>query len=87
MLKIKDNDKFYNEIISKYNLEWDADSDYESGTHYAIYMKHGVVFDVSDCTEDLKEGTIYISGIENSELDILYDLIKADLVEKGEKDE
>ena len=85
MLKIKDNDKFYNEIIGKYNLEWDADCDYESGVNYAIYMKDGVVFDVNNCTEDLKEGTIYINGIDDSDLDILFDLIKADLVEKVEE--
>lgn len=82
MLKIKDNDKFYNEIIGKYNLEWDADSDYESGLNYAIYMKDGVVFDVSNCTEDLSEGTIYINGLDDTNLDLLYDLTKADLVEK-----
>lgn len=81
MLKIKDNNKF-GKIIGKYNLEWDADSDYESGINYAVYIKDGVVFDVNNCTEDLKEGTIYIYGIDDSKLDLLYDLIKADMVEK-----
>ena len=41
MLKIKDNSKF-DEIVNKYDLDYDADSDYESGTHYAIYFKDGV---------------------------------------------
>ena len=82
MLKMKDNKKFIEEVVDKYNLEYDADSDYESGYNYAIYMKQGVVFDVSDCSEDDYEGTIYIEEIDGTELDLLYDLIKADLVEK-----
>ncbi len=82
MLKIKNNSKFP-EIIKKYNLEWDADDDYEMGEHYAIYMKEGVVFDVSHTDyDDITKGEIYIEGIDSSKLDILYDLIKADLVEK-----
>ena len=82
MLKIKDNSKFP-EIIKKYNLEWDADDDYEMGVHYAIYMKAGVVFDVSHTAyDDITDGVIYIEGIDGTQLDILYDLIKADLVEK-----
>ena len=81
MLKIKDNNKFI-EILRKYNFEYDSDSDYESGVNYAIYFKDGVTFDVTRCSEDLKKGTIEIYGIDNSSLNILYDLIKADLVEK-----
>lgn len=84
MLKITDNSKFYKEIIDKYNLEYDADSDYESGYSYAIYMKDGVVFDVSNCSEDFEKGTIYIGGIDSTELDLLYDLIEAGLVKKVE---
>lgn len=90
MLKIKDNSKF-NEIIKKYNFEYEADSDYESGWAYAIYMKDGIVLDVSKCFELDEQGEIVtnkndieIYGIDNSKLDILYDLIKADLVEKIE---
>lgn len=82
MLKIKDNKKFIKEVVDKYNLEYDADCDYESGYNYAIYMKQGVVFDVSNCSEDGEEGTIYIQGIDGTELDLLYDLIKDGLVEK-----
>lgn len=84
MLKIKDNSKFFEEVIEKYNPEYDADSDYESGWSYAIYVKDGVVFDVSNCSEDVEQGTIYIQGLEGTELDILYDLIKDGIVEKVE---
>ena len=83
MLIIKDNSKFQKEVLDKYNLEYDADSDYESGYSYAIYMKDGVVFDVSNCSEDFEQGTIYIKGIDDTELDLLYDLIKADIVGKA----
>lgn len=86
MLKIKDNSKFYEEVIDKYELEYDADSDYESGWSYAIYMKEGVVFDVGNCSEDGEQGTIYIKGLEGTKLDILYDLIKANLIEKVENE-
>ena len=82
MLKIKDNKKFIKEVVCKYNLEYDADSDYESGLNYEIYMKEGVVFDVLSCSEDGEEGTIYINGLDGTELDLLYDLIKDGLVEK-----
>ena len=57
MLKIKDNSKF-DEIVNKYDLDYDADSDYESGTHYAIYFKDGVYFDVSRCHNELKQDDI-----------------------------
>lgn len=84
MLKIKDNKKFIKEVVDKYNLEYDADSDYEAGYSYAIYMKDGVVFDVSDCSEDGEYGTIYIQGLDGEKIDILYELIKDGLVEKIE---
>lgn len=85
MLKIKDNSKF-DEIVNKYDLDYDADSDYESGIHYAIYYKGGVTFDVSRCHNELKQDdVIQIYGTDVEELDILYDLIKADLVEKVEE--
>lgn len=86
MLKIKDNSKF-KEIIRKYNFEYEADS--EEGYSYAIYIKDGIIFDVSKCFEYDEQGDVRINkndieiyGIDNSKLDILYDLIKADLVEK-----
>lgn len=90
MLKIKDNSKL-NDIIENYNFEYEADSDYESGYSYAIYMKDGIVIDVSKCFEFDEQGSIItnnndieIYGIDNSKLDILYDLIKADMIEKVE---
>lgn len=54
---------------------------YECGISYAIYCKDGITIDVSD------EDNIKIYGIDCSDLDILYDLIKADLVEKVGNDE
>ena len=85
MLKIKDNSKF-DEIVNKYELDYDADSDYESGIHYAIYCKGGVTFDVSRCHNELKQDDIIeIYGMDNEKLDILYDLIKADMVVKVEE--
>lgn len=93
MLKIKDNSKL-KDIIEKYDFEYEADSDYEGGWSYAIYMKDGIVLDVSKCFHLDTQGDIItnkndieIYGIDNSKLDILYDLIKADLVEKvGDKE-
>ena len=85
MLKIKDNSKF-DEIVNKYDLDYDADSDYESGIYYAIYCKGGVTFDVSRCHNELKQDdVIQIYGMDNEELDVLYDLIKADMVDKVEE--
>lgn len=83
MLKIKDKSKF-NEIIEKYKMNYEADCDYEAGYSYAIYEKEGVVLDVSNWFEGAKDNEydILIYGIDNSKLDILYDLIKDDLVEK-----
>ena len=75
MLKVKDKDKL-REILEKYDLEYDADSDYEIGWHYAEYYKGGVFIDVTD------EENIVIHGIDASDLTLLYDLIKADLIEK-----
>ncbi len=80
MLKIKDKNKI-NEIVEKYNMQYEADSDYEYGINYAIYCKDGITIDVTN------EDNIKIYGIDCSDLDILYDLIKADLVEKVESDE
>ena len=75
MLKIKDKEKLH-KIIEKYDLEYDADSDYESGWCYATYSKDGVFIDVTD------EENITLYGIDASNLDLLYDLIKDGLVEK-----
>ena len=75
MLRVKDKDKL-REILEKYDLEYDADSDYEMGWHYAEYYKDGVFIDVTD------EENIVIHGIDASDLTLLYDLIKDDLIEK-----
>jgi hypothetical protein len=75
MLKIKDNVDI-DDILKMSNFEYEADSDYEGGWHYAQYCDGNIVLDVSD------NETIKIKGIDESELDLLYDLIKADLVEK-----
>ena len=77
MLKIKDNSKFQ-QIIDKYDLDYEADSDYEIGYNYACYDDGNIFFDVSD------NENIYIYGTDNTKLDLLYDLIKANLVEKVE---
>lgn len=74
MLKI-DKEKLQ-EIIEKYDLEYEADSDYWEGINYAMYFKDGVFIDVTN------EDNITIHGIDCSELDLLYDLIKDGLVEK-----
>lgn len=75
MLKIKDKEKI-KEVIEKYDLEYEADSDYESGWHYATYSKGGVFIDVT------YDDNLTIYGIDASELDLLYDLINDGLVEK-----
>ena len=72
MLKIKDNVDL-KELQSKYNLKYDNDSDYESGWTYETLDKDGVFIDLWDRQ---------INGIDNSTLDLLYDLIKVDLIEK-----
>lgn len=74
------------EEIDKNTDFWVRNCDYESGIHYAIYCKGGVTFDVSRCHNELKQDdVIQIYGMDNEELDILYDLIKADMVEKVEE--
>lgn len=77
MLKIKDNVDF-NEILKMSNFDYEADCDYEAGYSYAIYFDGNIVLDVSD------DVNVFIRGIDNSEFDLLYDLIKAGLVEKVE---
>lgn len=72
MLKIKDNVNL-KELENKYNLSYDHDSDYESGWSYETLDKDGVFIDLWDRK---------IIGIEGDSLELLYDLIKADLVEK-----
>ena len=72
MLKIKDNVDL-KELAKYYGLNYEADSDYESGWSYSQYDKDDVFIDTI---------TRKISGIENGSLELLYDLIKADLVEK-----
>ena len=72
MLKIKDNVNI-EELALKNNMSYDSDSDYESGWSYSQYDRDGVFID---------EGTGEIFGIEHDSLELLYDLIKSDLVEK-----
>ena len=78
MLKIKDKEKLH-EIIKKYDLEYESDSDYWEGYNYAMYFKDGVFIDVTN------EDNITIYGVDCSNLDLLYDLIKDGLVEKVEE--
>ena len=75
MLKIEDKEKLQ-EIIKKYDLEYEADCDYEGGWHYAVYYKGGVFIDVWD------EENIRVYGIDDSDLDLLYDLTKDGVVKK-----
>lgn len=75
MLIIEDKEKLQ-EIIEKYDLEYEADSDYEEGWHYATYYKDGVFIDVWD------EENIRVYGIDDSSLDLLYDLTKDGVVKK-----
>ena len=74
-LKIKDN-VYLHELESKYNLEYDVDSDYEDGWSYETLDRDGVFI-------DLKNRQIY--GIDATSLVLLYDLIQAGLVEKVEE--
>lgn len=76
MLKIKDNVDLQ-ELKVKYNLVYDSDSDYEGGWSYETLYKDGVFIDLLDGQ---------INGIDNSTLDLLYDLIQAGLVEKVSDD-
>ena len=77
MLKIKDykepNEERFNELVKKYNLETYADSDCESDWSYYIGFDGGVFIDYYNGE---------INGIDCSNLDLLYDLIKDGLVEK-----
>ena len=72
MLKIKDNVDL-KELEDKYNLDYNSDSDYEGGWSYESLDKDGVFIDLWDRK---------ITGIDATSLEVLYDLIKADLVEK-----
>ena len=72
MLKIKDNVDL-KELQDKYDLKYDSDSDYEGGWSYETLDKDGVFIDLWDRQ---------INGIDATSLELLYDLIKADLVEK-----
>ena len=72
MLKIK-NSVDLKELKNKYNLEYDNDSDFEGGWSYETLDKDGVYIDLWNRQ---------INGIDATSLDLLYDLIKADLVEK-----
>lgn len=80
MLKIKDykepNEERFNELVKKYNLETDADNDWESGWSYYVGFDGGVFI-------DYYKGEVH--GIDCSNLDLLYDLIKDGLVEKVEQ--
>ena len=72
MLKIKDNVDL-KELEDKYNLDYNSDSDYEGGWSHESLDKDGVFIDLWDRK---------ITGIDATSLELLYDLIKADLVEK-----
>ena len=72
MLKIKDNVDL-KELENKYNLAYDSDSDYEGGWSYETLDRDGVFIDLWNRQ---------INGIDATSLELLYDLIKADLVEK-----
>lgn len=72
MLKVKDNVDL-KELQNKYNLEYDSDSDFEGSWSYETLDKDGVFIDLWDRQ---------INGIDATSLDLLYDLIKADLIEK-----
>lgn len=71
-LKLKDSVNL-EELASKYNMEYDSDNDYESGWSYAQYDRDGVFIDTS---------TKKISGVDNTSLFLIYELIKEDLVEE-----
>ena len=75
MLKIRE-DVDLEELQHKYNLDYDSDSDYEGGWSYATLDKDGVFIDLWNRQ---------INGIDGTSLVLLYDLIKANLVEKVEE--
>ena len=72
MLKIKDNVNL-KKLQNKYNLKYDSDSDYENGWSYETLDRDGVFIDLWDRQ---------IMGVDATSLELLYDLIKADLEEK-----
>ena len=74
MLKIKDIVDL-KKLQNKYNLKYDSDSDYENGWSYETLDRDGVFIDLWDRQ---------IMGVDATSLELLYDLIKADLVEKIE---
>lgn len=80
MLKIKDSIDL-NKILEMSNFEYEADCSYEEQWSYAQYCDGNIVLDCND------NKNIYIRGVDDTKLDLLYDLIKADLVEKVEGDE
>ena len=75
MLKIKDNVNI-DDILEMSDFTYEADSSYEEGWCYAQYCDGNIVLDVTD------NETIKIKGIDETNLDLLYDLIQAGLVEK-----
>lgn len=72
MLKIRD-DVDLKELEYKYNLAYDSDNDYEGGWTYETLDRDGVFIDLWNRQ---------INGIDATSLELLYDLIKANLVVK-----
>ncbi len=78
MLKIKDNVKL-DDLMEEYNLDTETiDADYENSRPGDIELSNNDGVFISARTRQ-------VYGIDLSSLDLLYDLIKADLVEKVEK--
>lgn len=79
MLKIKDNVEL-DDLMEKYNLDTEIiESDYESSTPGDIELSNNDGVFISTRTKK-------VYGVDCSNLDLLYDLIKADLVEKVDDD-
>lgn len=77
MLKIKDNIKL-DDLMEQYNLDTEIiDGDYESSTPGDIELSNNDGVFISTRTKK-------VYGLDCSNLDLLYDLIKANLVEKVE---
>lgn len=75
MLKIKDDVKL-DDLMEEYNLDTEIiESDYESSTPGDIELSNNDGVFISTRTKQ-------VYGVDCSKLDLLYDLIKADLVEK-----
>ncbi len=75
MLKIKDNVKL-DDLMEEYNLDTETiDADYENSRPGDIELSNNDGVFISARTRQ-------VYGIDLSSLDLLYDLIKADLVEK-----